>query len=204
MAEMNYLKHLSQIEAELPSLNATQVFAFAAACSERQWPVYERASLHRRWSRADALRRALDEVWRWLMLERRRPQGFAAQCEAAILEKIEDDDANAASRIATSFFGLLKGIETDRQDVCAQVADWNLSFIEDFVYELLDLPVNAKSDSLVERHDLMQAELVRQREDLAVLRRGHPLPVVIEQVRVRSHGVSILGAYWFTSRRGDA
>jgi hypothetical protein len=192
-----YKEHLDDVKRGLTTLESSQAFGFGAACVEREWPIYERAAQARSWSQAQALRRTLDEIWAWLLRQRGRPRGLARVCEGAILVEIEDDTANAASEVATSFFALASIIEDDQKDQVLYAAKANLSFIEAYVSEMLDIVPTPENAAKIDSHELMQAEMGRQREDLDVLARATPLPSVIEQVRARSQGVSILDSYWF-------
>lgn len=194
---IGYGAHLKRLEGVLESLDSSQAFAIAAACAERQWPVYDRASQGRPWSQADALRRTLDAVWDWLLRKRGRPKGFAHLCESAILEEIEDDAANAASEVARAFFGLASIVESDKKDHVLYAAKENLSFIEAFLSDLLGIVPSSENVAVIDGHELMQAEIARQRTDLDLVSRGAPLPPVVEQLRAGSEGVSVLGSYWY-------
>lgn len=190
-------EHEQAIRERLEEMEPPEAFALAAACAERQWPIYERASAGKPWSQPEVLRRALDAVWDWLLRKRGRPQGLARQCEAAILDEIEDDEDQAASNVANMIYGLASVVESERKDQVLFAARENLAFIEAFVSELLDLAPTPENMPAIESHVLMQAEIRRQQDDLALLSRGVSLPAVIEGVRLKSSGVSILGDYWY-------
>lgn len=192
-----YFNHLEKLHSVFPKLEPIQAFAFGAACTERQWPVYARAAAGKVWSRETILRRSLDKVWDWLLRRRGRPEGLAFECERAILEEIEDDIAQAASEVATSMYGLAKAIEADAPADCLYVADSGLRLIDSFLYELLGLPISSDNDRIVHSHELMGIEIKRQQEDLAILLRGTLFPATIEELRSRSNGASVLGEYWY-------
>ena len=194
---VSYRDHLREVEVALRGFGESQAFTLAAACSERQWPVYERAAVGMPWSKADVLRRTLDAVWEWLLRQRGRPRGFARGCEEAVLEEIKDDVQNAASEVAGAFYGLASIVEGNRTMDVLYAAKANLSFVEAFLADLLDIEPTEKNASAIDSHELMQAEIGRQREDLSALLRGVPMPSVVGEIRAKSAGVSLLGEYWW-------
>jgi hypothetical protein len=178
-------------------MDTLQAFVFAASCAERQWPIYDGASQGRKWAQLAVLRGTLDAIWEWLLPKRQRPRGYAIQCNRAILEEIEDDAANAASEVATSFCGLASIVEQNEPRHCIQAAKSNLSMIDAFLYELLGLPISRENDLRIDSHDLMRNEMARQDADLALLSRGIPMPAVVAEIRDRSRGQSLFGQYWY-------
>jgi hypothetical protein len=190
-------EHEERLRQALEKMDASQAFVFAAACAERQWPIYDRASQGKAWSRAELLRRTLDAVWDWLLRRRGKPQGLARQCEAAILEDIEEDSDQAASNAANVIYGLAAIVESGRKDHVLYAARENLSFIEAFVSELMGVIPSPENVPSIEAHELMQEEIRRQQDDLRVVSGSALLPGAIEGLRSRSIGVSILGEYWY-------
>src|SRR6516162_494496 len=97
MAKRPLLVFLDRVKRTLQSMDARRAFAFAAACTERQWPVYQRASAGKPWERQAILRRSLDTIWRWLAGTVSDTPSLAQQCESAVCDDdpIRDEDTGA-------------------------------------------------------------------------------------------------------------
>jgi hypothetical protein len=173
-------------------------FLFAAACAERQWPVYERASEGKAWEMRSILRGSLDAIWDWLAGGDERPR-LAEQCERAVFdENSADDEDDGAFAVANSFYGLAAIVEEDQPHYSAQAAVSNLDLVDAFVYDLLGLETSAENDRIVDGHELMQREMQRQLADLSML--SQPFgPALVQMMRGRAEGVSVLGDYWYQS-----
>jgi uncharacterized protein YjaG (DUF416 family) len=67
------------------SLPRRRQIAFAATCAEHLLPMYEKFSIAERWGSTDALCRALDEIWRYLMGHSSEPdlRKMLTACEMA-------------------------------------------------------------------------------------------------------------------------
>jgi hypothetical protein len=190
------LQHRHGIEELLRGVSPQHAFLFAAACAERQWPVYARAAAGKPWALPAVLRGSLDAVWDWLLGRRERPR-LAEQCERAIFDENTDaEEDNAAFHVANSFYGLAAMVEEDQPQYSAQAAASNLDLVDAFLYDLLDLPVAAANDLVVDSHELMQREMQRQLADLSAL--SQPFgPELVETLRGRARGESLLGDYWY-------
>ena len=166
MSPRPILLHMNAVENALQEVSPQHAFAFAAACAERQWPVYKRASEGKPWEKQAILRSALDAIWDWLLGRDERPR-LADQCESAIFDgdPVKDEDT-AAFYVANSFFGLATIVEKDQPHHCRQSAVSNLDALDAFLYELYDLSVCPESDTLVDSHELIQKEMRHQLEDL--------------------------------------
>lgn len=196
MSTRPILLHMKAVENVLRGVSPQHAFAFAAACAERQWPVYKRACEGKSWEKQAVLRAALDAIWNWLLGRDQRPR-LADQCESAICDDdpVKDEDTTAFY-VANSFFGLAAIVEKNQPHHCHQSSVSNLDALDAFLYELYDLSVCPESDTLVDSHELMQKEMRHQLEDLELLK-GPFTPAVVEQLRTRSVGQSILGGYWY-------
>ena len=187
---------MKAVENALGDVGPQHAFAFAAACAERYWPVYKRASEGKSWEKQAVLRTALDATWDWLLGRGERPR-LADQCESAIFDDdpVKDEDT-AAFYVANSFFGVAAAVEKDQPHHCHQSAVRNLDALDAFLYELYDMPVCPESDTIVDHHELMQKEMKHQLEDLELLK-GPFTSALVEQLRMRSVGQSVLGDYWY-------
>jgi hypothetical protein len=190
------LAHMETVEAAVESLDPKKAYAFGAACAERQWPVYVKASEGKPWEMQSDLRMALDDIWSWLLGSGNRPQGNWQRCENAVLDAVNDVE-NAARTVAGSFYGLAYGVENDKLRECAQVAVNGLDLIDSFVYDILNLPVTSENDLLVDQHELIRNEMRRQEDDLKLVVSKPMSPAVIRELRARSLGRSILQDYWY-------
>ena len=191
------LAHMETVEATVESLDPKKAYAFGAACAERQWPVYVKASEGKPWEMQSDLRMALDDIWRWLLGSGNRPQGIFQRIESAIFEDAVKDFEIAARMVAGSFVSLAYGVENDKLSECAQVAVYGLDLIESFVYDILNLPLTSENDLLVDQHELIRNEMRRQQDDLKFVVSEPMSPEVIRELRARSLGESILQNYWF-------
>ena len=190
------LVHYEKVEKTVENLDPKKAFAFGAACAERQWPVYVKASEGKPWEKQSDLRKALDDIWNWLLGSGNRPQGNWQRCENAVLDAVNDVE-NAARMVAGSFFSLAYGVENDKPSGCVQVAVNGLDLLDSFVYDLLKLPVNSENDLLVDKHELMRDEMQRQQDDLKLVASDPMSPAVVRELRARSVGRSILQNYWY-------
>ncbi len=196
MSARPVLIHMKKVKDVLRKVSPLHCFTFAAACAERQWPVYNRASEGKAWERQAVLRSSLDAIWNWLLGKAERPR-LAEQCESAVIDAdpLKDEDT-AAFYVANSFFGLAAIVEKDQPNHCHGSADNNLNDLDAFIYELLGLAVTPENDCIVDNHELMQNEVKRQLDDLNSL--NAPLsPALVEGLRARSMRQSILNDYWY-------
>jgi hypothetical protein len=190
------LAHYEKVEKTVENLDPKKAFAFGAACAERQWPVYVKASEGKPWEKQSDLRKALDDIWSWLLGSGNRPQGNSQRCENAVLDAVNNVE-NAARMVAGSFYSLAYGVENDKPSVCAQVAVNGLDLIESFVYEILNLRVTSENDLRVDQHELIKNEMRRQQDDLKLVVSDPMSPALVRELRARSLGESILQNYWF-------
>ena len=197
MSKRPLLLHLNRVKNTLGSMDSRRAFTFAAACTERQWPVYHRASAGKSWEKQAVLRHSLDTIWRWLAGRVGHTPGLAQQCEAAVFDDDPThDEDTGAFYVANNFYGLAAIIETDEPQHSYQSARSNLDLVDAFLDVYLGLPVSAANDLVLDAHELMQDEMRRQIADLQSLEQ--PLTAaVVEEMRRRSDGESVLGAYWY-------
>jgi hypothetical protein len=196
MSTRPVLLQMKTVEDALRGVSARHAFLFAAACAERQWPVYERASAGKSWEMRSVLRGSLDAVWDWLLGRAERPR-LAAQCERAVFDENSDDEAdNGAFAAANSVYGLASIVQEDQPRYSAQSALSNLDLVDAFLYDLLDLEASAANDLVVDAHELMQREMQRQLADLDSLNEPFGSDLV-QTLRGRAQGESVLGDYWY-------
>ncbi len=201
MATMNpILTHYDWLENASRGLDLRAAVAFGAACAERQWPVYVRASAGKPWEKRALLRTALDSIWRWLFeIDSQRPSGYFAACEEASLESVQrtDESVEAASRVVVSWLELLHGLETGDANACKSLGECNLNLLHSFIYFLLDIEVSSDNEFVVGDHQLVRQEIKRQQDDLTLLRTRTLQPSVAREIFGRSQGQSMFGDYWY-------
>jgi uncharacterized protein YjaG (DUF416 family) len=191
-----YFSHMTAVEAGLTKLPASSAFAFASACVERVWPVYERASVGKSWSRQSVFRQNLDAIWCSIRDQVPLSEDAERSSEAAIIEEDVSSSAWAARDAMVSLFALIQIIRSRKPGACRSVAKENLSFLDSFLYELTGLKISKSNDLVIDNHELMRTEMARQMSDLELLRQ--PLtPTLLQDVRNRSAGKSILGECWY-------
>jgi len=60
---------------------------------------------------------------------------------------------------------------------------------------LLELPPNPENDLRVDSHELLQGEMMRQREDIPLLRGQSFSRLLVDEIRRKSFGRSVLGSH---------
>lgn len=189
--------HILKVQKDLEDMSNENVFIFATACIERQWPVYQRASQGQRWDQSGLLRGSLDMIWGWLCQLRIRPASLARECETAVLEDVDTDEEGAAFHVSNSIYALASIVESNQPQHGYQAAQSNLDLIDAFLYERLSLAVSDANDALVDAHELMKNEMEMQCHDLVDLNQPYS-PSLAAALRGRSTGHSLLGGYWYS------
>jgi hypothetical protein len=189
------LTHFDRVKRTVATLSPASAFAFGAACAERQWGVYERASAGRPWERREVLRPNLDAIWSWLEGGEAEPLVSASACEDAIHEAGDDVADDLGFHVANSYFGLVALVEEDDPGHVYLMAQSNLNLLDAFLHEVAGLAVSPESARAVYDHQLVQAEMRHQLDDLALLA-VPATPALVEQVRRKAEGVSLLGDWW--------
>lgn len=192
--------HLKELDGQLLKMPEPLLMCFAAACTERLWPVYGRASVGKAWRR-DQLRTTLDAVWEWLLGTRDRPRGLVAACQEAvdIFDEIgiQDDSESGASEVAVAVGGLADDVEAKRLTAGRNAAKGNLDFLDAFLQEYLDVDVSEAARSTIDAHELTVSERGRQNADSMFLLAGGDHRTIAAELRRRSAGTSIVGSYWY-------
>jgi hypothetical protein len=197
MAKSPLLTHFDRLNELFLEAGPIQAFAFGACCAQRQWPVYLRASSGKEWAKPEMVNAGLNAVWAWLSGEGHRLSGYSSQLDAAGPEQMKEDSDAGASDVLVSIGVLFDALESDVPGRCQYVGRHGLDLLDGFVYELVGIPVTSKNDIIVESHELIQAEMKRQIDDLTVLAGGPASPLVIKSLRTKAEGESILGSYWY-------
>lgn len=195
------LTHYDEVKKAVAGLRPASAFVFGASCAERSWGVYERASKGRQWQRRDVLRSNLDAIWLWLEGSQARPLVSASACEAAIPDEGNELPEDLGFEVANNIFGLVALVEQNDPGHVYLAAQANLDLLDAFLYEVTGLDVSPENDRAIDNHVLMQAEIRRQLDDLALLAMP-ATPVLVEKVRRGAEGVSLLGSWWEQGKTG--
>jgi hypothetical protein len=190
------LDHVAHVKHILSLLPTAGRFVFAAACAERQWPVYLRGSEGKPWAEVDTLRSGLDAVWGCLINADVLPSSLAHSIDRAVQRVATDQPADShAFHVANSLFGLVSIVLSNRSDFAYQMAQANLNLIDAFLHGFLQLRVGGH-DTLIDQHPLSEAERRRQLHDLAKI--GQSLDsALVTEIRNASVGQSVLGNSWY-------
>lgn len=165
----------TKLEQELQKLPAWKRVAFIAQTGTRMIPNYERFSAETGFGDASILRRTLDAVWSWIDFAE------ASNDLAALQETCEQQAPNTedfSSRYTSAALDAVNVTATALEATAypdkvraSEAASLARDTVDLFVQELLSLDPNSTNfEEAINRHDLMQRELQRQREDLDALK----------------------------------
>jgi uncharacterized protein YjaG (DUF416 family) len=156
-------KHASQVRERLQMMSKSQRVVFAAACGERLLPLYAAFEKEVGWGDVAALRRGVDQAWRFAKNEPVKQDLIAeveAQCERAAPET-EDFDSpltSAALSAATAIGAALECVRLDTGCEAPAMA------VLDAIYLTLVGPETTSEVS--QSHPLLRDELIYQEAEL--------------------------------------
>lgn len=183
-----------RLTEELRELPVKHRVAFAASCCERLFPNYEAFAVMENWGNPKVFRQALDEVWQFLKgdtLSKEHIHELIRVCEAVIPDT-EDFTTiftgpalDAAAAILYTLESCLDG-SPERLALVGRVAittlDDYLNIVNDPELEVHG--VDPAFNAWLQQAPLMRAELVKQQQDLAVLKSRPVLdPDFLEHMR---------------------
>ena len=192
------IEQIDKIESIFRLLNSLQIYTFGVFCAERQWLIYEKASVGKQWDNKKLYREMLDAVWDWLLGKTVQPQNYSKLCEEAIIENIDDDKDTFASEVSVSFYNLIFSIENNIPEDTFQTIKHSLNAIDFFLLDfVLYIPASISNDLLVDSHELVINEIGEEDYCIEVLLNPNFTEKQIKMLRERATGQSILGNYWF-------
>jgi hypothetical protein len=207
--QKSLLTYLHDLQKRLAPLPPAQLWAFSAACAERQWPIYARAAASRHWDRRVDLRTALDHVWDWVGGAGPRPHDSVPGCDQAgfmddtggidrTFEFESEADAGAAQAWLT-LWTLTQGIAADNPGECYHLAQGGMNLIHSFVsdYELPPLDAGADRDAAADAHELVRNAMSQQEGDLDLVTATADVPAIAAELRARASAQSILMDRWY-------
>lgn len=187
----SFIEYLDLVEEIVKKLPRKQAFAFAFACVERQWSVYERASIDKPWSGA-GLRSSIDQAWQQLIEGQKMPGYLVERCRRSIphADDLTDSEAAAAHLISHSAIDLLSALQGKVSSYCHLPARRNIDLLE-MLFD--DLPETDRDNV----EPLLNNEVKKQRDDLVTMRVSSN-PEQITALRETSQRVSLFGDMWFS------
>lgn len=163
-----------RLRLALGEIDAWRQIAFMTLCCERMVPNYERFASESGFGDPRLLREAVGAAWEWLETGRIRME--LQQLRAAIEEKTPNTElfsspfTSAALDAASAVSVLLDALEHPEAADPVGVASLARDSVDLYVQEIEDLdPQRPDLEGVIQEHPLMQAELMRQRDDLARL-----------------------------------
>lgn len=160
----------------LARLDPWKRVAFMALVSERIVPNYDQFRAESDFGDSQILRRAVEAAWSWLESDR-KPNDLTTlraqvRQQAPDTERFSSPFTSAALDAANAVVSLLDAIDhPDRADA-VEVASLARDTVDLYVQEIENLdPNDPRLEDAIRHHPLMQAELRRQREDVAYLER---------------------------------
>lgn len=187
----SFIEYLDLVEKIVKKLPRKQAFAFAFACIERQWPVYEKSSLDNPWSPA-GLRSSIDQAWQQLIDNQKMPGYLIDRCRRSIPpDDIPSDPVAVAARmISHSAIDLLSALQENDSDYCHFPARHNFDLLEMLSDE------QQQTDAGCNIKPLIDLEVKRQRDDLVTMRVSSHVEQ-IAALRDTSMKTNLFGDLWF-------
>lgn len=151
------IQHMDDVERVINNLDANAAFAFALACTERQWPAFQRAvemSLPILCSDRSSFRRGVDAAWEQVIRGTPFPIGLARVCDDQIplAGGIVDPPSGAvALTVAQSIADLLCAVEKRTTTNLHLMSGRNLGLLEVLMDEL-----NQEPDKVAMVRDLLE------------------------------------------------
>jgi hypothetical protein len=203
-------QHMEGVEHAVNGMRANAAFAFALACTERQWPVFQRASESVPWlvEWRTILRRELDAAWKLVLRDTllqfsdslARFRELLLSWVAGPME-VEDTDGLSsalAQTIANSMADLLGSLQKGNVASTPFPADRNFDLLELLLDEhgilLDDLKEESGHDSaeIAAVRELIEQEMQQQNRDVQALAKDSSA-AGIEEVQRTSAGKSLFG-----------
>jgi uncharacterized protein YjaG (DUF416 family) len=165
-----------RLRQSLARLDPWKRVAFMALSCERMVPNYDRFTADSGFGDSQVLRRGIDAAWSWL--ESDRVPDDLKSVRARVEQQAPDTEGfssrftSAALDAANAVASLLDAIDDPDGANPVEVASLARDTVDLYVQEIENLDPNDRGlEDAIRRHPLMQAELRRQRDDLAYLER---------------------------------
>lgn len=165
-----------RLRESLSGLEPWRQIAFMVLCCERMLPNYERFAAESGFGDVQPLREAVEAAWTWLESDR-KAAGLArlratVERQAPNTEEFASAFTSAALDAANAVATLLDAVERPDNAAPVEVACLARDTVDIYVQESGNLyPNRPDFEQQIQRHELMQAELLRQHDDLSELER---------------------------------
>jgi hypothetical protein len=199
------IEHMKSVEAATKKMSLRAGFAFALSCTERQWPVFERALNEEPglMTGRGVFRKATDLAWEYCLHGIPVPNEYLAECRREIPDQACDAPSAVVHTISNSIADLLNAIQRSDATYPHHLSGRNLGLIEMLLDEhgmLLDnLSQNESQDSTEVKQIrlLVKDEVERQNQDLQRLS-VDASSSMIDAIRKESLGKSLFNGVWFS------
>lgn len=186
-----------RLRQSLARLDPWKRVAFMALCCERMVPNYNHFTADSGFGDSLALRRGVDAAWSWL--ESNRAPDHLKAVRERVEQQVPDTEGfsspftSAALDAANAVASMLDAVSQPEGADAVEVASLARDTVDLYVQEIENLdPNDLGLEEAIRRHPLMQAELLRQREDLAYLERWSGARAdAVRQLRARASGVAV-------------
>ena len=192
--EYYLLKNLDQIDSRVERLGANSRYVFGLCALERLFPVYQRASVERGQDGSGSVLPALDLMWNWIQTG----GNFAAKWHG---EELTKEGKWVAEAMDTDT------LATVRYHAIQTVLDFLLAigrrdsgyskFTATRNIDTIELLSDSGSASMLQTRGLYEREFSRQQEDFEDLLDCEIDTLILNRLRARSQGTSVLGRLWF-------
>jgi len=186
-----------RLRQSLSRLDPWKRVAFMALCCERMVPNYDRFTADSGFGDSQVLRHGIDAAWSWL--ESNRVPDDLGTVRARVEQQAPDTETfsspftSAALDAANVVASVLDAVSQPEGADAVEVASLARDTVDLYVQEIENLDPNDRGlEEAIRRHPLMQAELRRQREDLAYLERwSGARGDAVRQLRARGGGAAV-------------
>jgi len=188
-----------QLNNQLRKLTAKQRFAFALSCCERLYPNYHIFTKEHNWGNSLFLREALDYCWKYLENDdiKGETDALIKKCDS-VTPDTEDFCGvyvSPALDAAVCTTNTLKLMTSDSIDKVVEIASLCIDTVDMYVQEIEDLNSgDPELEKKILQHKLMQSELGRQKEDLALVTQYNSvnyLPILIKKWKGQKSNIGL-------------
>ncbi len=199
------VEFMKRVEAIIKRMSPRAAFAFALSCTERQWPVFERALESEPELSIDraVFRRAIDSSWEYCLHNTTTTNDLLDTCRSRLPEEAANAFAATVQTISNSIVDLLNAIQRNDPAYSYHLSGRNLGLIELLLDEqgvLLDNLTDHEeldSEEVKQIRHLAQGEIEHQEKDLQRLIASDSI-ATIEAIKNESIGKSLFEGVWFS------
>jgi uncharacterized protein YjaG (DUF416 family) len=179
------------LKTKIDPLSLNHRILFALSCCERLLPNYLIFYKHHSWGEPKVLRYALDRVWSVLNGDEivEEIENLIQKCDE-VTPDTEDFDSifvSPALDAASSVMLILEFVKNHSVEKVLEIASLSRDTVDMYIQELENMDSNDPNlEEKILGHHFMQRELVRQREDLELLRKAEVIneDVIIDLKRL--------------------